>query len=395
MSPKWSSSSLLIAVSTAFFLIPAVLAKCECGYSVKGQGTYTDALETDFLHQDDIANDENWDVSRYLNKDKKPYNMQYKLDNVISNPLTKSSGDPGLQLYVRGPTKEGAPVSTAELVTKRVDMHYGSYRAAIKYTQQSGTCGSMFWYKNESQEIDVELLSFQDTDSKPDGEVHFVLHAEGPSDNRHLAPHVPFHPSDGFHEYRFDWSPGRVAFYTDGKYMGDLTDGVPSVPGRIILNHWSDGNLGWTRGPPEKDALMTVAYVKAYFNTTETATKCVDPEADGAVCEVPDQSGPVSPDQPTTFLITDASNTPANKTVDAPAHNPTSTNLPDDDPSKITILKISPDNKCGAVTDTVVLLSRIAGKAANQHLANAVLVLPASLLGIVEPVTTFYDPSGL
>lgn len=78
----------------------------------------------------------------------KPYTMQYEMENVVSNPLTGSpgqDGDPGLQLVVRGPTQQGSPVKTAELITNRTDMLYGSYRAAIKYTNEPGTCGSMFW----------------------------------------------------------------------------------------------------------------------------------------------------------------------------------------------------------------------------------------------------------
>ncbi|KAL8689396.1 MAG: hypothetical protein Q9218_004933, partial [Villophora microphyllina] len=162
------------------------------------------AFETDFFHQGDIGNDAHWAVSDYT-KDNFPFNMKYEKNNVISNPLPGSSGDPGLQLVVRGPTPNGSPVKTAELATKMSDMLYGSYRAAIKYTNEPGTCGSMFWRKDDGHEIDLELLSDQDTAST----VNLVLHSNGPSSFE--TPSVPFHPSDGFHEYRFDWSPGRVA----------------------------------------------------------------------------------------------------------------------------------------------------------------------------------------
>lgn len=128
----------------------AVFAKCECGYAVKGQGTYTEAFEADFFHQDDVAHDKDWDVSNYLIEEKRPFTMKYDRKNVISNPISRSSGDPGLQLFVRGPTADNAPVSTAELMTTRRDMHYGSYRVALKYTQEPGTCGSMFWVRYSS-----------------------------------------------------------------------------------------------------------------------------------------------------------------------------------------------------------------------------------------------------
>ncbi len=133
-----------LRVAEIVLTINSVLGKCECGYSVKGQSTYTDAFEADFFHQDDIANDRDWDVSRYPQNYDDSTSMQYSLDNVISRPLSRSLVEPGLQLFVRGHTGSGA-VGTAELVTRRKDMHYGSYRAAIKSTAVSGTCGSMFW----------------------------------------------------------------------------------------------------------------------------------------------------------------------------------------------------------------------------------------------------------
>ncbi|KAL8651316.1 MAG: hypothetical protein Q9210_003321 [Variospora velana] len=301
MSHLWLSRHFIVALVTSLLCSSTVYAQCKCGYSVNGE-TYTDAIEADFLHLDDISNNGDWQISNWP-LPQKPYPMKYEKQNVVASPLQGSSGqstnggDPGLQLIVRGPTQEGASVSAAELVTKRGDLHYGSYRAAIKYSKEPGTCGAMFWYKNETQEIDVELLSYEDKSSSSTSPVHFVLHSEGPSD--HETPQLPFHPSEGFHEYRFDWSPGKVAYYVDGKHIKDLTKGVPEVPGSLILNHWSNGN-GWTRGPPTTDVTMTVAYVKAYFNTGSEGFKAR--EECSSVCLVQDQSGPVLPNQETIFL---------------------------------------------------------------------------------------------
>lgn len=123
-----------------------VYAKCECGYSVKGE-TYTEAFEADFFHLKNIKDDPNWQISAWPQHGQ-PYAMSYEKQNVIANPMTGSSangGDPGLQMVVRGPTQKGSAVSTAEMKTVREDMHYGSYRVALKYSRQPGTCGAMFW----------------------------------------------------------------------------------------------------------------------------------------------------------------------------------------------------------------------------------------------------------
>lgn len=103
---------------------------------------------------------------------------------------------------------------------------------------------------------------------------------------------LDFQPSDGFHEYRFDWLPGVVNFYADGKYLRNLTDGVPDTPGGVIMKHWSNGQSTWSLGPPVKDAVMTVEYSKYYFNSTDPARAgdikrlCTNPSASTSVCKV-------------------------------------------------------------------------------------------------------------
>jgi hypothetical protein len=73
---------------------------------------------------------------------------------------------------------------------------------------------------------------------------------------------------------------------------------VPSVPGKLILSHWSNGNPLWSGGPPENDAKLLVSYVKAYFNSSDKAriadhrARCVNPSAAEAICKIPDQEGP-------------------------------------------------------------------------------------------------------
>lgn len=101
-----------------------------------------------------------------------------------------------------------------------------------------------------------------------------------------------FKLDEGYHDYRFDWMPDRVDFYIDGMLARRYTEDVPSSPGHLMLSHWSNGNTGWSGGPPLQDAVMTVSYVKAYFNTTSrdvANSGCTDLDAPGAVCKVQDQ----------------------------------------------------------------------------------------------------------
>lgn len=93
-----------------------------------------------------------------------------------------------------------------------------------------------------------------------------------------------------YREYRFDWLSDRIDYYIDGWLASTFTDGIPSSPGAIHFSHWSNGNPGWTYGPPVEDAVMTVAYIKAYFNTTGSSSAATRGCSFGKeLCKIPDQ----------------------------------------------------------------------------------------------------------
>ncbi|OAD76628.1 glycoside hydrolase family 16 protein, partial [Phycomyces blakesleeanus NRRL 1555(-)] len=73
-----------------------------------------------------------------------------------------------------------------------------------------------------------------------------------------------------FHEYRFDWTPSNVKFYIDGVKLYTMTTNIPDAPGRVILNHWSDGNPNFSEGPPAQKAILEVANMTVFFNTSDT-----------------------------------------------------------------------------------------------------------------------------
>lgn len=142
------------------------------------------------------------------------------------------------------------------------------------------------------------------------------------STSTYQVVNLPFDPrGPEFHEYRMDFVPGRVVFYADGAVLADMTSssGVPVTAGHLALNQWSNGNVDWSGGPPAEDAVMEVRYVKAYFNSSSAArqrdfaSRCVDPGAAGAVCDIPE----VTPtnDSAAGFFFTGQSNMTDNQTV--------------------------------------------------------------------------------
>ena len=147
---------LFLFLFLLLLLTPLAHADCECGYTVNS-ALYTDLLETDFLHLPNITLDTDWQPQNYTVSPaaaRGPYGKNATIGNVIANPLQNNNswagegvlgGDPGLQLWARGGTPANGLIPMAEVASAREDMLYGSFRAAMKLTGTSGTCGAFFW----------------------------------------------------------------------------------------------------------------------------------------------------------------------------------------------------------------------------------------------------------
>ena len=143
----------------AFFDFPALVrSNCECGYVVENN-LYTDLLETDFVHADAVTGD--WQAQEYkvtAEASRGQYGKHASPANVVPNPTKRKDdwsgpgtkgGDAGVKLIVRGGAPPDKLIPIAELVSRREDLYYGSYRAAMKLTAVNGTCGAFFWVCQE------------------------------------------------------------------------------------------------------------------------------------------------------------------------------------------------------------------------------------------------------
>ena len=145
-------ASLIVSLLLADF----VHSDCECGYTVNST-LYTDLLETDFLHLPNITSDTDWQPQNYTVTPeiaRGPYGKNASLSNVVANPLESqydwtgngiNGGDAGLQIIVRGGTPQDGLIPMGEVATTREDMLQGTFRAGMKVTATSGTCGALFW----------------------------------------------------------------------------------------------------------------------------------------------------------------------------------------------------------------------------------------------------------
>ncbi|KAI8634651.1 glycoside hydrolase, family 16 [Xylariaceae sp. FL1651] len=324
-------------------LFGCVAGDCECGYSIttSSDGTqhvFTDLLETDFIHLDVTGDGKGeashgWAPQGYNisgQAARGPFGESYIVENVMSNTIKDPKifegrgslgSDAGLLLVVRNVMQEDR-VPVAEISTTGLHYFYGTFRAGIKTTDVPGTCSAFFWYQNDTQEIDIEFLSAQFDKTSRTFPVNLVLQSKESAAAGYDASNttglrkvsLPFDPTTAFHEYRFDFLPNKVCFYADGDMLAEMSGpGVPTSPGHLLLSHWSNGNPGWSRGPPATDAVTTVSYVKAYFNSSleqreaDFTLRCRDPMAKGAICAIPDNNA--------TFFFTNGDNLTPNQTV--------------------------------------------------------------------------------
>ncbi|KAF2429770.1 concanavalin A-like lectin/glucanase, partial [Tothia fuscella] len=245
-------------------------AICECGFSTNEthNTVFTDYLEQDFTN----GKVDGWIPQEYnvSQQDARgPYGKQAHPENVV--PTSQ-----GLELWVRPSHIENKTIPMAEVASKRTDMLFGSFRIRARMSGVNGTCGAFFWFWNNTQEIDMEFLSRQFSQSNtapvnlviqsPASELAGFDASKTPGFDNHL---LPFRPDLDFHEYRFDWIPGKVSFYADNVWLKDMTVDIPDTAGHVVLNHWSNGDKYWSGGPPEQDASMLVTHAAMYFNSSD------------------------------------------------------------------------------------------------------------------------------
>ncbi|KAL0486245.1 beta-glucanase [Acrasis kona] len=150
---------------------------------------------------------------------------------------------------------------------------YGSFRAGFSVGSVPGAVASIFFYANDTQEIDVEILTRQPQ--------NMIYYSNQPSTTNAIS----FKEGNWttMQEHGFDWFPGVTSFYRQGVNVINYTKNVPVIGGRLTINMWSNGNPNFSGGPPNQDAVMKVSWVKMFFNTTTKASPCVPQSAD-SIC---------------------------------------------------------------------------------------------------------------
>ncbi|KAF5006007.1 hypothetical protein FDECE_7581 [Fusarium decemcellulare] len=184
---------------------------------------------------------------------------------IPSNVVVKNNY---LQLIVPGGQTD-MPYTCGEVYTTIDNIKYASVRTTAILSQAPGVCNGMFFYQSDTQEIDIEWLSDPNSESN-DGtrQLWFTNQdANGDGEATFTSIKPPSKATSTEHEYRIDWTPGRVQFFVDGVKKWETTQDVPTYPGPWIWNNWSNGDDGWSAGPPAQTAVFKIKKIDMFYNT--------------------------------------------------------------------------------------------------------------------------------
>jgi len=152
----------------------------------------------------------------------------------------------------------------AELATTAA-YGYGTYEARIRAASSSsdpavpgvsssGNVSALFSYVNDSEtEIDHEIEGQRPATDWMSTWQTTALQESGSVTGADLT--------QGFHTYRWDWSPTRVDFHLDGVFRSSHASVVPSAQAPLMLNLWPTNNADWGGATTPGTVYMLVDYV--------------------------------------------------------------------------------------------------------------------------------------
>jgi beta-glucanase (GH16 family) len=130
---------------------------------------------------------------------------------------------------------------------------YGRYEVIMTAPQGSGVVASFFTHTGEGfgdphHEIDFEFLG------RNPREVHLNYFSGKPAGSTPIA--LGFDASAGDHLYAFEWSPGSIRWFVDGRLVHAVSgEGaavpIPTASSRVIANIWAPAgsSLQWAGFP--------------------------------------------------------------------------------------------------------------------------------------------------
>lgn len=168
----------------------------------------------------------------------------HTLGRSYLDPANVSVSGGNLRVAIPRRTLEGG-----EILTNALKGH-GSYSVRMRLPYAPSSITGFFLYKSQDYESEIDIEIYNDSARR----IMFTTYTGG-SQTHTTTMQLPFDPTAGFHDYRFDYTPAAVRFYADGRLMQTWTDGIPTTDMQLMLNTWFPR---WLEGRKPKKTVYTL-----------------------------------------------------------------------------------------------------------------------------------------
>ncbi|WVW86219.1 hypothetical protein I302_108261 [Kwoniella bestiolae CBS 10118] len=176
-------------------------------------------------------------------------------------------------LNIKVPAGAGGGLTAGEVIFEEELPTGGVFSMEAKIDKTEGTCQSLFTYttiEGTSDELDMEMLGNNIFKPGQNGDQGIGLsnyQPDGAKDGAHAA--YPNDPTADFNRYTIGWFSDSNKFYYNDEELKGPEPHLPVNPCSIVINNWSNGDPGFTQGPPAQDNILQVRKLEYYYQTEE------------------------------------------------------------------------------------------------------------------------------
>ncbi|CAD6931148.1 unnamed protein product [Tilletia controversa] len=251
------------------------IAACDCGFNDLTEGADITQVWTS-LYKADFATMSSKDLGNGFRFMQNSIKRENSAVSRAFDPNNAQRCDDGVCLAVQPQNNDKVP--SGGIYTKSKGMHFGNYYTEVKVPSAHGTVSAFYVYKTDINEVDMEY-------NNPTGSTNSSIKATvkpqvyngtfaDPSTYKKIFAPTGEDMSQEFRTWGFHWTSDQVAYGMDGDYSQVITTNVPQLPGTLSFSHWSDGNPGYSGGPPTETTVLTFRRTWAFWNDTSVTMAC-------------------------------------------------------------------------------------------------------------------------
>lgn len=309
-------SALAIAFAALLVSAPlAVRAACECGYHDPAtESLWTDATIVYFnetgmdqfvrptespgiygsspIGETGEGQEAFAIVGNVINPWEEDFGATFRTAVSYNNTYAdKKTASQGIAMQISPANMKDHIVNGSQIVTRRRDIQYGSFRAMIQHANTSGYGGAFRFgiSYNQSETVDMGIhlsdkpanstlrWSFSAAGADADPVKTNLTYLKDGSDPRSV--NLTWLNTDQPVEHRLDWlSPKLIQFRNSGQnasadflayQKGVNATNIPTSPAPVSFQVWANGEPSVSQGPPLFNPLVTrILYVRFFYNST-------------------------------------------------------------------------------------------------------------------------------